>query len=456
MPFTRFDRRISVFNTRSLFRRVIFSVIVALLAAPALYRSYAVLRSDRIVRAEQTAESFTRALEYDPRNADLWWKRGRLHHYTMGEIDIARAIDDYRHALSLNPRLGRAWVDLAGCYEQLLKFEESEGALEKAFAVHPYSPLIRWQAGNFFLRQGNLPRMYECFKTASRYDRHKLGMAIELSWKIEPNREDILQKLIPDDLSSNMSYLDFLVKRNELNLAGLVWQRLLKSSMKAEFDFTPSAVFKYIDRLLVENRVREALTVWDDTLRKARTGLTDTRRKEPDIENFIWNGSFEKKVLLGGFDWRYSNTEALQFQIDASNRMTGLKSLHIKFGGANLSSGFLSQIVPILQPGSYMLDFCLQTENLTTDRTPYLSIQGYPNARDVSARSGLFPSTTAWRKVSVPFYVPEGCKAARVILRRDRSLKFDNKIEGTLRVDAFSIRRVDGGRLKIESPRSRV
>jgi len=45
---------------------------------------------------------------------------------------------------------------------------EAEAALEKAFAVQPYSPLIRWQAGNFYLRQQNRPKMCECFKLACR------------------------------------------------------------------------------------------------------------------------------------------------------------------------------------------------------------------------------------------------------------------------------------------------
>ncbi|MEJ2112112.1 MAG: tetratricopeptide repeat protein, partial [Acidobacteriota bacterium] len=94
-------------------------------------------------------------------------------------------------------------MDLSEALEQTGQYDEAEKALERAFEMQPYSPLIRWQAGNYFLRRSNPPKMYECFKTACRFDTSKLGIAIETAWKSDPDRETILQKLIPDDLVSN-------------------------------------------------------------------------------------------------------------------------------------------------------------------------------------------------------------------------------------------------------------
>jgi hypothetical protein len=121
--------------------------------------------------------------------------------------------------------------------------------------------------------------------------------------------------------------------------------------------------------------------------------------------------------------------------------MEGLKSLQLTFGGENIGSAFLHQIAPILAPGSHQLDFYMRTEGLTTDQMPYLIIQGYPDAAGASARSIFFPATTDWSKISVPFIANSECMAVRLILLRNGSSKFDNKIKGTLWLDGFMLRR---------------
>ena len=55
------------------------------------------------------------------------------------------------------------------------------------------------------------------------------------------------------------------------------WKRCLNNEVPSEFNFKPSSMFHYIDRLLAKDRIAEALLVWDGALRKARTGLADTR-----------------------------------------------------------------------------------------------------------------------------------------------------------------------------------
>lgn len=444
-------RGFEVFNFRSPLRRAILSAVILVAVAPAIYRSYRIFRADRIVRSEKTVESYSRAIQFDPSNATLWWHRGRLRHYSIQAVDIAQAAADYEKALSINPRLGEAWADLSDCYDQMGKYKDAEAAIEKAFAVRPYSPQIRWQAGNFYLRRGNLPRMYECFRLASLYDPQKLRIAMDVSWKIDSEHERILERLIPDTLAANMQYLHFLVARDELELAAPVWQRCLTNAVPADFDLKPSATFAYIDRLLARKRVMEALSIWNDILRKTRSGLTDHRlprnpgsaSDRPRPASLIWNGSFEYEMLQGGFDWRYHDTEALRFRIDTANRMEGLKSLHMTFGGENLASAFLHQILPIPEAGPYQVDFYLRTDGLTTDQLPYFLIRGYPDAAGASARSDFFPATADWSKVSVPFVAIPGCSAVHLILLRNSSSKFDNKIKGSLWLDGFTVRRSD-------------
>ena len=47
--------------------------------------------------------------------------------------------------------------------------------------------------------------------------------------------------------------------------------------MPADFEWKPSSAFSYIDHLLARLRVSEALSVWNDILRKTRSGLSDLR-----------------------------------------------------------------------------------------------------------------------------------------------------------------------------------
>lgn len=419
----------------SLTARILLTAAVVLLAAPAVYRAYCIFRADRIVRSEQTIESYSRAIEFDPSNSVLWWNRGRLRHYSVKDFNIAGAAADYQHALNLNPRLSQAWVDLSDCLERMGRYQEAEAALEKAFAAHKYSPLIRWQAGNFFLRRGNLPKMYECFKLASQYQSDKLAIAIDIAWKIDPDHAEILDKLVPDDIDSNLNYLGFLVSRDELDLAARVWSRCVTDTLPHGLDFKPNAAFQYIERLLAKSRFPEARQVWEDALRKSGIAL------KPASENLVWNGSFEREILQGGFDWRYPDIPEVRIRIDSSNRIHELKTLRLTFEDANISSWLLNQIVLLPAAGSYKLDFYVRTEKLTTDQLPYIAIQGFPDPAGASAPNSIVPSSADWSRIAVPFTVGESCRAVELILRRDKSQKFDNQIKGTMWLDGFSIKR---------------
>lgn len=426
-------------------RILLFSLLLATASSMAFY-SRNLFLSDRIVRSGQTVEDFTRALSYDPANADTWWMRGRLYHYSVELTDLESAISDYRRALDLNPRLAMAWIDLADALEQAGFYDQAEKAVERAFEMRPYSPVIRWRAGNFYLRRKNLAGMYECFKMACRYDPSKLGIALETAWKIDPEKGRILNALVPDDFRSNLRYLDFLIARNELDLAMAAWQRCMKNRVPEDFRLEPAMLFQFVDRLLSSGRTAESLKIWNDVLSRSRTGLSDARHltfdtaaKSNALPNPVWNGSFENKLLGGGFDWRYPEIPEIRFRLDTRNRLKGLKSLEVTFEGANVPSGYLNQIVPLPAPGRYVLDFYFETEGLTTDQLPYMAISGFPETSGASARSDFFPPDADWTRFSVPFEVAEGCEAIRLTLCRDRSSRLSNGIKGTLRLDEFSI-----------------
>jgi hypothetical protein len=431
--------------------RILFALVVLAGIAPVVYHAYCLFRSDRLVQREQTIGSYSRAIEYDPGNGALWWYRGRLRQYNIDSPDIPGAIRDYETALSLNPRIGQAWVDLADCYERSGNLPKAEESLQNALRVWTYSPLIRWQAGNFYLLRGNLEKMYECFKMACDYDTSKLGIAMQIAWKADSNHTEIGQKLIPDRLPARLLYLDFLVAHDEPDLAIEAWERSLPDPVPAGFQYHVSAVFALIDRLLAKNRVEDALRVWKEALQKADESSTDSRfvwegagarPAEPSV-NLVWNGSFEDEILGGGFDWRYSATSDVESATDLSDRFDGLRSLKLTFGGTNINFSNLRQVVPVLVPGNYLLEFYAKTQNLTTDQRPYILIQGVPETQAATLNTGAFPESSPWQKYSFPFTVTAGAKALEIVLRRDPSQKFGNQLKGSLWLDKVSIRAQD-------------
>jgi tetratricopeptide (TPR) repeat protein len=449
MRSVQIEPRSCAVQLKSVTMRWLVAALILLLAWPAIHRSAGMFQADRIIRGEQTIESYSRAILHDPSNAILWWHRGRLQHYSIERVDIPNALRDYEKALALNNRLSQAWVDLADCYERTGREREAEAALENAFSVQTYSPLIRWQAGNYFLRRGNIPRMYECFRLASEYDIEKLVPAAELSWKADSNHAGILRTLVPDTLPANLRYLQFLADRNELDLARAVWNRIRENRIPNDFEYRAPMTFAYVDRLLADSRVEEAQEVWKDALRKAGEGIenspaaADIKDRPILPANLVWNGSFEKEILQGGFDWRFPDMKEVQFRIDLSDRMDGLKSLKLIFENINISFAHLSEIIPTPKPGNYQLEYFLRTEGLTTDKRPYFAIQGYPDPAMISYQTEPFPESMPWSKLTFAFAVDSNCKAIQLVLRRDASSKFDNQIKGSLWLDGVSVRAVD-------------
>jgi Tfp pilus assembly protein PilF len=100
-------------------------------ARPLFQQALAAQRRGEINRAK---ELYARALDRDPRNAEMYNNIGMLYKST-GELD--RAEDAYRHAVALNPRLAVAWSNLGVLLDARGRRKEAISALQQAIAVDP-------------------------------------------------------------------------------------------------------------------------------------------------------------------------------------------------------------------------------------------------------------------------------------------------------------------------------
>ncbi len=416
------------------------------LIGPALLIAFNICMAEYQARWKGGFAGYTQAIRYDPSNGEYWWMRGRFLQLDLEAPDVPGAIAHYQRALELNPRLGKAWLDLADAYERAGNAREAEKSLVQALRVLAFSPSARWQAGNFYLLRGDLPKMYECFKVAGEHDLEKLRAALQLVWKVDPDHSRIQENMIPGTLPAQLLYLDFLAAHDELDLAKDAWDRCLRLPTQGQFQFRTALSFPYIDRLLARNRAKEAFRIWQQALIKSESNSSDERAipdaqaPGPDI-NLVWNASFENEILNGGLDWRIAGLPNVEVQPDSYERFEGFRSLRLDFGGINVAYRHCRQVVPAFFPGKYRLEYYAKTDSLTSDQRPYFAVQAFPPKGKAYLRTEMVPADSEWRMNSSEFEIEPGVNAIELVLIRDLSQKLGNQIGGSLWLDQISIRR---------------
>jgi hypothetical protein len=153
----------------------------------------------------------------------------------------------------------------------------------------------------------------------------------------------------------------------------------------------------------------------------------------------LTNGSFEKPLLGRAFGWRLQRHRNVEAGRTGSEAREGGHSVHLHFlGTENLGYRHLWQLVPVKPGRSYELRFSRKARRLTTDRGVYVEVAGFrcPGLRVTSEE---VTGSTDWREEALPFGVPEACTVVRLGVRRDESLKFDNKIAGDYWIDAVRL-----------------
>ena len=168
--------------------------------------------------------------------------------------------------------------------------------------------------------------------------------------------------------------------------------------------------------LISNDRLKEAKAAWG-LIRKEDAPLID-------------DGSFEKSPLDMAFGWRFRSDPGVTVERAAGSPCQGNSCLHIHFKGTgNIGGGLAWQIVPVRPESSYCLSFVRKSGSLTTDCGVFLSIDGYRNGKlDIATKPALGDSP--WTKEKVEFRTPAGCEAVVLHVRRNESLKLDNKISG--------------------------
>ncbi len=379
---------------------------------------------------------FTRASErglisaarYDGQNEIYPYLLGRLYLMNIEDPAPEKAIAYYRRSIALNPLQAGAWTELSRAYHLSGKDSDAEQALERAVTLSPNDSGLMWDAGTFWLMNGNVDKAFGAFRKYLLIEPDFQTMVYDLSWKVQPDNAYILKNLVPETYDYQSKYLSYLISAKKTDEAQAVWRTLDQGSLQ-KGDFV-----SYVNFLITNGLYDQAEAVWKDI-----TGKIEGMVKE-DSASLLWNSGFENELLNGGFGWRVRETEGVKVFLDESVHMADRRSLGVLFDGKhNPDIAFATQIVRVTPGAAYLLRGSIKSDALTTTNGIFLQVLGHA-CTGLDERSEVITGTTFWREVTLDFEVPSSCSAVVVMARRERSSKLDNKIEGTAWIDGMALK----------------
>ncbi len=382
----------------------------------------------------QTEEGFLKAVRLDPDNAAYYHDLGRYYQFNLFQPDIKKAISFYEKALRLNPMSVSSLLDLARAYQFIGEKARAEMVMGNVVKLNPMDPQTIWDVGVFYVVEGMPLQGMESLKRYIELDPEKQSEVYDLCYKMGITPEYILYNLVPHSFRFYRDYLGYLMDSNMLDNAVMAYKRMPKDGMNKDI------FLRLCNLLIAKGRYDDAMDVWKDLLKTIRG---KTRLANPDGRNLIYNGDLDYDIMNGGFDWRLRKAEGVDVYVDNDIYMAGTRSIGITFDGEhNPDITVMKQIVVVKPQTRYMLKAHIKTDGLTTSNGLFLEVTGI-GCNSLDARSEVVTGTNLWKEIGVEFSTPDDCKAVVVAVRRQRSLRFDNKIGGNAWIDGISLTQTD-------------
>lgn len=374
-----------------------------------------------------------RAVALEPENGESWEHLGRLKQWDFSEPDPQAAIEAYQRAVRDDPNSAQYWMDLSSAYEGAGDMAQARTALDRAKAAYPLSAEVAWNYGNFLLRQQKLSDGYAEIRRALRSDESLLPLAISRTWRSNGDVTQMLEQVLPADLSAYFQAIDYFGSVHEPGAELVVWQRVL--DLHQPFDLR--RVFPFIDSLMSEDRPAEARRAWTEAL--VATGMS---HEDPSDGSLIWNGDFEHEFLNGGLDWRWSPPIGVAVDFETAPTSHGSRALRLDFaGGSNVELVGPMQLVPVEPNRTYRFHAYMRTESMTTESGVRFSISDAK--RSVQAMTDNLTGTRTWAPQEVEFTTSPETYLLNVRLYRAPSRMFDNRLSGAAWIADVWLKPVD-------------
>ena len=379
-----------------------------------------------------TRAGYERAVTLEPANARNWFLLGRSYLYDFEQPEPALAVQSLRKAVALDPYSAEALLDLAAAYDGQGDTGNARQAFLAAQSVYPVSADVAWSYGNFLLRQGEQDAAFREIRKAVELEPKRAAEAFSRALRVQPDANVLLDKAMPPSAAVYLPILLSLTDVGDLDKAQLVWNRLIALRQKVPM----SEMFFFIDELIHQKRVAEAVHAWDEAV-----SIMQNPPPADPAGSLLWDGGFESGYTGGGFSWHFlPATSDVQISFDPSEKHSGERSLRILFNGhRNISfEDACHDIAP--EPGKrYLLSAWVKTQSLTSSEGVRLQILVFTPTSTESVTTEDVHGTQPWKQVQLVWVAPPGVGFGKVCVKRKMSDMPESDIQGAAWLDDISL-----------------
>jgi O-antigen ligase len=316
------------------------------------------------------------------------------------------------------------WEDLGESSQKAGRTKEARYSFERAVALAPTYPTMLYRAADFYFSLGEKQEGIRLAVAALKSDSENTDSAFREYDSGQIPLRDVLDSGLPPIPKVWRDFLRREIQQQRVAAAQTVWSWMVPRASYVD----QALASEYVDFLIGQKQFEAAAQAWN-----------------PGSER-IYNGDFERDPLPeAAFDWHLESVSGVEASIEKDSAHSGSRSLKLQFDGTqNLTAFGVAQAV-YLKPGSYRFRAWVKAKDLSTDQG--ISFQVMDGAgRVYFTTQPLLGSTSSkegdWKLVEGTFQIGDGKGLQRITLTRAASLKFDNKVRGTLRVGQVSIRQV--------------
>ena len=416
----------------SALRRPIFAILLAVAVFLIWQASEIWLASHRLL--SDNVSEMERGAALIPGDAEAWDRVGRYYLLNFSNPDIPKAIEDFTHALKIDPLSQDYWMDLASAYDADGNDAAAEDAYVQAHKVYPASALADWNYGNFLLREGKDDAAYQAMRLAVRGDPDLLELAISRVWHSSQDVNQLLDNVIPADVDSYITALGFFSKIHQGKPALAVWQRLVALHQPVRLNRT----FVFFYELFEEDDSADALAAWNEAVEAAGDPGLAVRG-----DSLISDGYFEDAFPDGGLGWEWQSQPGTTIDFDGSTPDGKGRSVRLDFdGGANVNISEPLEYVAVEPGRTYHFHAEIRTEQITTDSGMRFLVSDARHS-GLAVQSNNLTGTNPWTSVDLDVTTLPITHYLAVELFRDPSKRFDNKLSGTAWLADVSLKPVE-------------
>jgi hypothetical protein len=343
---------------------------------------------------------------------------------------LAASLEKYEKVVRLAPYDYRWWIELGRAREQAEDAAGAEAAFRRAVELAPAYTYPHWQAGNFYLRQGDTDKAFaELQKAAENNPVYRLQVFSTI-WDYFDKDTARLEQIAGDAPNVRSDLALFYASKERAADSLRVWNTLTPEQKKEN-----ESDAKIIAQALYEKKYFRSAVGFTREL-----GI----ETEAEAEKFQ-NGGFESSIGREAdsyFIWKVIPAEKVDVRLDPSQKRSGNRSMRVVFNGfAGAQYYQIYQIVAVEPNAKYRLSFWLRTENLKSAGNPLIEVVNANDEKLIKAGSVFPDGTNDWQEAKIEFVAPPNAEGVTVRVAR-AFCGNQCPLFGSIWLDDFSISRL--------------